>query len=112
MKLERLKKTRTEAGMTQLELSRKSGVSQPEISRIENGMETSDYVALLLSRALDVDRKELVEPVGPVSVNVEPEEVQPVMRFLQAYRDDPTILGFLAREKEKLDKKGKANTDG
>ena len=107
MRLARLKKLRTEAGMTQLELSRKSGVSQPEMSRIENGMQTNDYVALQLSRALGVEPKELVEPVGPVSVNVEPEEVQPVMSFLQAYRHDPSVLGFIAREKEERDRREK-----
>jgi putative transcriptional regulator len=101
LRLERLKKLRTEAGMTQAELAQKSGVSQPEISRIENGMEAGDYVALLLSGALNVGVEEMVEPVGPVSVNVEPEEVAPTMSFLRAYRHDPSgVMGFITRGKD------------
>jgi transcriptional regulator with XRE-family HTH domain len=81
LRLERLKKARTEAGMTEHELSRKSGVSQEEISRIEKGMETSDYAAMLLSRALGVEPRQLMGPVGPASVNVEPEEVEPSYEY-------------------------------
>jgi transcriptional regulator with XRE-family HTH domain len=98
LRLERLRKLRTEAGMTQAELAQKSGVSQPEVSRIENGMEAGDYVTILLSRALNVGVEEMVEPVGPVSINVEPEEVTPTMSFLRAYRRNPSgVMSAITR---------------
>ena len=104
MKLDKLKQIRRLKGLTQKELAKRSGMSQPEISRIERGMEATPQDVALLSRVLDVKQEELAEPVGPVSINVNPNEVEPVMKLVDAYRQDPSVLTlvteYLRREEE------------
>ena len=46
-----LKKARKQAGLTQVELSKRSGISQADISRLENG--TGNPSVLLLRRLAD-----------------------------------------------------------
>ena len=46
-----LKKARKQAGLTQVELSKRSGISQADISRLENG--TGNPSVLLLHRLAD-----------------------------------------------------------
>jgi len=92
LKLDKLKQLRNLKGLTQNDLAERSGVSQPEISRIERGMEATPQDVALLSRVLGVEPDELAEPVGPVSINVNPDEVGPVMELVNAYRQDPKVL--------------------
>ena len=104
MKLDKLKQIRKLKGLTQKDLAKSSGMSQPEISRIERGMEATPQDVALLSKALDVNPEELTEPVGPVSINVSPNEVEPVMKLVDAYRKDPGVLTlvteYLRRKEE------------
>lgn len=92
MKLDKLKQVRRLKGVTQKELAERSGVSQPEISRSERGMEATPQDVALLSKVLGVEPEELAEPIGPVSINVNPDEVEPVMKLVNAYRQDPSVL--------------------
>lgn len=58
---QKIKNRRGELGLTQNELSEKSGVSQPYISLLEKGSFSPSAVYLLkLSKALDVDIEELL----------------------------------------------------
>lgn len=105
MRLDNLKQVRSLKGLTQKELAQRSDISQPEISRLERGMEATPSDAALLSDVLGVDPEELAKPVGPVSINVNPAEVGPVMELINAYRQDPSVLAlvteYLRREAEK-----------
>ncbi len=105
MRLDNLKQVRSLKGLTQKELAQRSGISQPEISRLERGMEATPSDATVFSSVLDVDPEELAKPVGPVSINVNPAEVEPVMELINAYRQDPSVLAqvreYLRREAEK-----------
>lgn len=104
MKLDKLKQIRKLKGLTQKDLAESSGMSQPEISRIERGMEATPQDVALLSKVLDVKPEELTEPIGPVSINVSPDEVEPMMKLIGAYRQDPGVLTlvaeYLRREEE------------
>lgn len=58
---QKIKNRRGELGLTQNELSAKSGVSQPYISLLEKDIFSPSAVYLLkLSKALDVDIEELL----------------------------------------------------
>ena len=102
MRLDNLKQVRSLKGLTQKELAQRSGISQPEISRLERGMEATPTDTTVFSSVLDVDPEELAKPVGPVSINVNPAEVEPVMELINAYRQDPSVLAqvreYLRRE--------------
>ena len=59
---QKIRNRRGELGLTQNELSEKSGVSQPYISLLEKGNFIPSAVYLLkLSKALSVDIEELLE---------------------------------------------------
>ena len=58
----RLKNLRIEKGMTQLDLEVASGVTEADISRIENGKQNIEFYTLVkLASALDLPLKELFE---------------------------------------------------
>ncbi|WP_349569380.1 helix-turn-helix domain-containing protein [Azotobacter salinestris] len=58
----KLVRLRAEAGMTQKDLAKASGISVPQIGRYETGVSKPRMTAIVkLARALDVDASELVE---------------------------------------------------
>lgn len=67
----RLVRLRAEAGMTQSDLAKASGISKPQIGRYETGVSTPRITALVkLAKALSVDISELTD------ADAEPETVE------------------------------------
>ncbi len=52
-----IKETRTQRGLTQIELAQKAGVSPSSITRIENDKETNRRILARVCLALDTDLK-------------------------------------------------------
>lgn len=55
-----LKRLRSESGLTQVELSKKIGITQASLSQIENGERWPDYTTIvLISKALKIEHTEI-----------------------------------------------------
>jgi transcriptional regulator with XRE-family HTH domain len=77
----RIKQLRKERGMTQAELAKKSGVSQPTISDYENGIAQQHRanVVLRIAAALEVTPEFLLTGTGDKSLN----DMNPTLSELQ-----------------------------
>lgn len=73
----RLKKARVDAGLTQEQLSKASGVTQQVISKIERGLQAATSAVVPLARACGVSPDWLAEGVDVRSQHVGASQAQP-----------------------------------
>ncbi|MDH1143311.1 helix-turn-helix domain-containing protein [Pseudomonas mosselii] len=93
---ERLRWARSEAGLTQKELSEKSGISQPQIVRYEAGRSKPRLGgALKLARALKIDAYYLMPELKQTTTEVEVEFTEDEAAQLHA---EATKLGITTEE--------------
>lgn len=93
---ERLRWARSEAGLTQKELSEKSGISQPQIVRYEAGRSKPRLGgALKLARALKIDAYYLMPELKQTTTEIEVEFTEDEAAQLHA---EATKLGITAEE--------------